>query len=602
MEQTKDSILYIDDEVENLRGFQFLYKNIYNIYLAQSAEEGFEILKTKQEIKLILADQRMPKMTGVDFFEITSDLYPNIVRIVITGFSDIEAIIKAINKGKIFQYVTKPWDKEELRLIIDKAIWAFNIVEERRMLILRLEQANQNLERKVRERTIEILRQKKEIEEQRDMAKQQRDQIALQNKELERHHTQLEKLVMERTVDLMAAKEKAEESDRLKTAFLANFSHEIRTPMNAIMGFSQLLSQKERSEEERKEFVELIITNSHHLLNMINDIIDISKIEAGETALELSPCNVNLIMEEITSQYKEQKILLYKSNIKLIVHPDIIHTELTVQSDTIKLRQVLINLLENALEFTDSGFIEMGFTTKLMGGKDFLVVYVKDTGIGIEPEDQHFIFDRFRKVENKGADKLYRGAGLGLAISKRLVELLGGKIWVESVPGSGSIFYFTLPYVPPVYISASENPNSTPHTYASLSFNWDNKRILVAEDEPSNYKYLEKIFQNTNIKLLWAKNGLEAYEMVEEHSDINLILMDIRMPVMDGYEAIRKIRNLDHRIPIIAQTAYALENEKEKIMKAGCNDLIAKPFEDYDLFTLIDKYLSADKYLSPDDM
>ena len=276
-----EPVLYIDDEVENLRGFQFLYRNNYQIFTAQSAEEGFEILKNNK-IKLILADQRMPKMTGVEFFEKASELYPDIIRIIITGYSDIEAIIKAINKGKIFKYISKPWDKDELKLIIDNAIWSYNIAAENRNLIESLREANLTLEQKVNERTEEISRQKKEIEEQRDLAKQQRDQIALQNQELERHRTQLEKIVQERTADLIAAKEKAEQSDKLKSAFLANFSHEIRTPMNAIMGFSHLLNTPDRTEEERKEFIDLILANSRHLLNLINEVIDISKIEAGE--------------------------------------------------------------------------------------------------------------------------------------------------------------------------------------------------------------------------------------------------------------------------------------------------------------------------------
>ena len=332
MEKELDQVLYIDDEIENLRGFQFLFKKFYRIFLATSVDEAFEILKNNK-IKLIIADQRMPKMTGVDFFEIASDMYPDIIRIILTGYSDVEAIIRAINKGKIFKYVTKPWDKEDLKLIIDNALWSYNISAENKNLIKslkeanlnleiankKLEEANENLENKVVDRTKEILKQKKEIEKQRDFASLQRDQIATQNEELEKHRTKLELLVQERTMDLINAKEKAEESDKLKSAFLANFSHEIRTPMNAIMGFSQLLAWPEISETEKSEFVNLILLNSKHLLNLINEVIDISRIEAGEMLMNYEICNLNEILSEILKQYDEQKALLQKSNIQIYV-------------------------------------------------------------------------------------------------------------------------------------------------------------------------------------------------------------------------------------------------------------------------------------------
>jgi signal transduction histidine kinase len=588
MIKAQEPILYIDDEIENLRGFQFLFKSHYNIFLAQTADEGFEHLK-KNKIKLILADQRMPKMTGVDFFEIASTMYPDVIRIVLTGYSDIEAIIKAINKGKIFKYVTKPWDKDELKLIIDNALWSYNITEENKNLIQSLKEANQNLENKVKERTEEILRQKKEIEEQRDLAKQQRDQIAIQNGELEIHRTQLEKLVHERTIDLIAAKEKAEQSDKLKSAFLANFSHEIRTPMNAIMGFSHLLCQADRTDDEKKEFVELILANSHHLLNLINEIIDISRIEAGEMLLDQKLYNLNQLIKDIIAQYKEQKAIIHRSNVDLLVNPIISEFELNIFTDNNKLRQVLINLMENAFKFTEEGYVEIGFNIKQSQEHSEIIIYVKDTGIGLDKEAKNYIFERFRKVENNSADKLYRGAGLGLAISKRLVELLGGRIWVESEPGKGSTFYFSLPYNPENSTIVEISPkNEIVNT--TKNYNWDNKLVLVAEDEPTNFKFIENILARTNIRLLWAKNGLETFEMIKSNKDIDIVLMDIRMPIMDGYEATKRIKQINKKIPIIAQTAYALEYEKEEILKAGCDDYIAKPFSDTELLTMINRY------------
>jgi signal transduction histidine kinase/ActR/RegA family two-component response regulator len=447
MEKELEPILYIDDEVENLRGFQFLFKSHYNIFIAKSAEEGFAILENNK-IKLILSDQRMPKMSGVDFFEKASLLFPDTIRIILTGYSDIEAIIKAINKGRIFKYVTKPWDKDELKLIIDNALWSYNIAAENRDLIKslkdvnqKLEESNQNLEHKVNERTEEITKQKLEIEKQRDIATTQHEQILIQNAELEKHRTQLEQLVQERTIDLIKAKEKAEQSDKLKSAFLANLSHEIRTPMNAIMGFSQLLSYKEISDVEKAEFIGLILLNSQHLLNLINEIIDISRIEAGELTMVMKPCNLSAIITEIHAQYEEQKNLINKSHIALVVPEEVKEGITFINTDVNKLRQILINLIENALKFTDQGSIEFGYSVEQIDGAESLILYVKDSGIGIDNASRYFIFDRFRKVENFGADKLYRGAGLGLAISKRLVEL-GLKVNWEKALLSFSLYLY----------------------------------------------------------------------------------------------------------------------------------------------------------------
>jgi signal transduction histidine kinase len=594
MEYIDDAILYIDDEVENLRGFQFLFKKNYNIYIAVSAEEGFTILK-KNKIKLVIADQRMPKMSGVDFFEIASKMYPDIIRIILTGYSDIEAIIKAINKGKIFKYVTKPWDKDELKLIIDNALWSYNIAAENKNLILslkeanaKLEEANQTLENKVKDRTKEILKQKNEIVKQRDLAKSQKDQITIQNEELTKHRNKLEILVQERTIDLVIAKEKAEQSDKLKSAFLANFSHEIRTPMNAIMGFSQLLANSKRSENEKREFIDLILVNSQHLLNLINEIIDISRIEAGETILEYHLCDLNQLLYELLNQYNEHKNLLKKTKIALVLNPEIEKHNLKITTDTNKLKQIIINLLENALKFTEEGSIEFGYKFIVTEEAKSVLFYIKDTGIGIEEEAKNFIFERFRKVENN-LGKLYRGAGLGLAISKKLVEILGGQIWVESEINIGSTFYFTLPYKDSDEIIDKEI--DVEFKNKKIDFNWKNRLILVAEDEMINYKFIEKVLKKTKTNLLWAKNGLETFEMVQQNKNIDLVLMDIRMPLMDGYEATRKIKEINNKLPIIAQTAYALDYERTEILSAGCNDYISKPYTIYELLNLINKYL-----------
>ena len=270
------------------------------------------------------------------------------------------------------------------------------------------------------------------------------------------------------------------------------------------------------------------------------------------------------------------------------VRPDILESNLALLTDNIKVRQILINLIENALKFTDEGYIEIGLDIKKVNEKDAIVIYVKDTGIGISEDAKNFIFERFRKVENDGADKLYRGAGLGLAISKRLVELLGGKIWVESEIGKGSVFYFSLPY----QTNKGEQLTSTKgKPQLKASYNWNDKLVIIAEDEPANYKYLENLLSPTNIRMLWAKNGIETCEMME-NNNVDMILMDIRMPLMDGFEATKRIKKLNKNIPIIAQTAYAHEKEKEEILSAGCDEFITKPFNENELFPLMEKYFS----------
>nr|MBP7497202.1 response regulator [Bacteroidales bacterium] len=370
--------------------------------------------------------------------------------------------------------------------------------------------------------------------------------------------------------DLIKAKEKAEQSDKLKTAFLSNMSHEIRTPMNAILGFANLLDDHDLTDKEKTYFVDLINKNSKNLLHLIDDILDIAKIEAGEIKITQAPCLLNSLFFEILSSFKSDKNL--NNNIELLFNFDNNDPDFNIITDSFRLRQIITNLITNAFKFTEKGFIETGYQIK----NSEILFYVKDTGIGIPDDKKELIFQRFIKVDHSNKSKLYGGTGIGLSICKNLIDLLNGKIWVESQLNQGSIFYFTLPY------NNIQNKNfyqpETNNIIITNTIDWSNKTILIAEDELSNYELAREMLRKTKVNIIWAKDGQSAINLYKQNqSKINLILMDIKMPELDGYEATKIIKSINQDIKIIALTAYALSGEKEISMKAGCNDYITKP-------------------------
>ena len=431
----------------------------------------------------------------------------------------------------------------------------------------------------------EVLQQKDEIQQQRDFAHQQKQFIEQQNVELEKHRTRLEQLVRERTADLEIAKERAEESDRLKSAFLANMSHEIRTPMNAIIGFSNLLNDLDLGAEEREELLQHIVHNSNTLLHLIDDIIDIAKIEAGQLTIDKKNCAINTIFQELYETFSEQKQNQLKKDVQLRMSLGVENPTFYIYTDPLRLQQVISNLIDNALKFTEKGYVEFGYTLEDNNENPTVRFYVKDSGIGLSKDQQVQIFSRFTKIEND-KKKLYRGAGLGLAICKSIVKLLDGEIFIDSEINIGSTFYFTVPY-----IKIAEREKLIKETLEKDdNFKWPGKTILIAEDEESNFRFLEMLLSKTEVKLLHAENGKVAIEMYQKN-EIDLILMDIKMPVMDGLEATRRIKNIDNEIPIIAQTAFAMENDEKLSLDAGCNAYVSKPIRKHKLFDLLNEYL-----------
>jgi PAS domain S-box-containing protein len=375
--------------------------------------------------------------------------------------------------------------------------------------------------------------------------------------------------------ELIAAKEKAEESDKLKTAFLQNMSHEIRTPLNGIIGFTTLLQDENIKKEEIKEYTSVIQQSGTRLLEIVNNVLDVSKIETGQVTITKKAFLINSLFSKLLTFFAPQA---YSKNIKLSCH-NLDDTKRIVYSDESKLIQIFTNLINNSLKFTETGRIDFGY--KILDTD--IQFYVSDTGTGISNEYFNNIFDRFTQVDLK-ITRGYEGAGLGLAICKGLVELLGGDIWLESEVGKGSTFFFTIPLIEAETELESDSIGITKELNLSLC------KILIAEDDWTSYQYISKLLANTEITILHADNGEKAVEYVSTIPDINLVLMDIKMPIMNGIEATKLIKQLRPELPIIAQTAYAFSSEREEILSVGCTDYISKPISKGDLLKLIEQY------------
>jgi len=381
--------------------------------------------------------------------------------------------------------------------------------------------------------------------------------------------------------DLIFAKEHAEESDRLKSSFLANMSHEIRTPMNGILGFAELLKEPHLTGDEQQQYISIIEKSGKRMLNIINDIVSISKIESGQMEVSISETNVNEQIEYINNFFKPEA---ERNGLLLSITNTLQSKEAIIKTDREKLYAILTNLVGNALKFTHTGYIELGVVKK--GG--YLEFFVKDTGEGIRQEVKDIIFERFRQdIDLKS--RFNEGTGLGLSISKAYVEMLGGKIWVESEIGKGSTFYFTIPCN-----AESEAKAVRIFVPSGIGANSQikNLKILVVEDDESSGILITAVLKKYVNQLLTARTGVEAVQACRNNPDIDLVLMDIRMPDMDGYEATRQIRQFNKDVVIIAQTAYGLAGDRENAIEAGCNDYISKPIRIDVLKGLIPKHFN----------
>ncbi len=379
---------------------------------------------------------------------------------------------------------------------------------------------------------------------------------------------------------LKQAKIKAEESDHLKSAFLANMSHEIRTPMNAIIGFADLLSQPGITDTDRYEYVKIIKESSVNLLELIDDIIDLSKIEVEKIEIQKADFELKQVMLDLFHKFNKQ----IPGCIELIYDNNQKDDQVFINTDPFRFKQIMNNLIDNAIKFTESGFINFGFELK----EQFIQFYVKDTGIGIPKDKQDIIFERFRKIEDNST-KFYRGTGLGLTISKKLCSLLGGNMWVESEKEKGAVFYFTLPYTVKKVHKYYETESIDNIDVEKLD--WKKYKLLIVEDEDLNYLFLKKLLETTQIDIFWAKTGYQAIDFVKENKNLDIILMDIKLPEMDGLKATEEIKKISPKIPIIAQTAYAMKGDRENILKAGCDDYVAKPIKVNELIFKLKQFI-----------
>ncbi|MBN8696889.1 MAG: response regulator [Bacteroidetes bacterium] len=382
--------------------------------------------------------------------------------------------------------------------------------------------------------------------------------------------------------EMEKARVKAEESDKAKSEFLANMSHEIRTPMNAIIGYVDLIL-KDKLQAEHRSYLETVKESGHLLLNLINDVLDLSKIEAGQLVLEISPVSIKELL--IDAQVMAKGLLIgVKSNLTLHLEIDEkINDEILV--DGLRLRQVLNNLLSNAIKFTSEGHVTMHVKLE----EAFIHFFVEDSGIGLDEKDFEKIFDMFGQAD-ASSTRQYGGSGLGLTISQKIVELMGGKMWVDSKLGEGSSFHFTIPYKPNLVVRDKSDK-------IDRHVSQDRDSVMLVEDNLINQRLTKLILEKAGYRVITANNGKEAVDLFESDLSIRLIIMDIQMPVLDGLSATKMIREKEFltgkRIPIIALTAHAMKGDKERCLEAGCDHYLSKPIMIESLIATIKKCIPA---------
>ncbi len=513
-------ILIVDDQPSNVEILQELLEieGYEDLVSTNDSREVIDLYKSYQP-DLILLDLSMPHLTGYEVMEqlkliVTAETFLPII--VLTADATNEAKLRSLRFGAS-DFLTKPFDLVEVGLRIKNILYSSYFHQQ-------LQNQNEILEVKVKERTLE-----------------------LENKNIE----------------LQIAKEKAEESTRLKTAFLNNISHEIRTPLNGILGFGQLLSNEQLLPQEREKYLTMLEESSNRLITTVTNFIDISQLQSKSQTVFKTAILPENIIEEIVSIFKERN---KKNGVNIDYQTPINTYDIYLNTDKELLHKILFHLVDNAVKFTQVGTINIGFEQE----ETNLKFFIKDTGIGIENSKKEFIFNEFEQGKSS-SNRGYEGSGLGLSVAKGYIELLGGKIWVESELGKGTTFYFSLPLQTDgneiVNFIQEKDLNTTNEVYT----------ILVAEDDAINYFLLKVLLKKDHLILLHALNGKEAVDMCRDNDSIQLVLMDLKMPIMDGFEATKEIKKFRKELPIIALTAYTENEVKQQAMQAGCNDFITKP-------------------------
>lgn len=542
-----EKILLVDDtkSIIDLINLTLTSKG-YTVFIALNGIQALKIA-AKQQPALILLDIMMPEMDG---YETCRQLKENEqTRNIPVIF--LSALTKTFDKVKAFQsggvdYLSKPIEIEELLVRVQTHLTISRLQNE-------LRESNEKLEEKVKSRTQELLETNTKLEIQNQEYAALNEEYKAQNEEL------------------LTAKEKAEESDNLKSAFLNNMSHEVRTPLNAIVGFSQLMVESEY--DKLDVYSKLIADSGEKLVQIITDVIEISQIHANQVKTKYTEIELITFINEITAVFHG---IAEEKGIRLLLNINIPYKEYYILSDTEKLNRIFNHLIDNAIKFTHQGAVEVSFDLK----QDYIWISISDTGIGISDEMQKIIFEPFRQVET-GICRNYGGLGLGLSITKTYIELLNGSISLKSKVNEGTTIIISIP--------AANTAISTNFKDADIKQDSTNT-ILIVEDEHSNYFYLKELLAVTNAKVLHAENGQLAIDICRNNRDIDLILMDIKMPVMDGHTAAKLIKAFRPGLPIIAQTAYALEYEKEKFIN-DFDDYITKPINKEILKQKVMKYI-----------
>jgi len=397
------------------------------------------------------------------------------------------------------------------------------------------------------------------------------------------HWVGIAKNIIERKTyeqELKNAKDRAEKADRLKSAFLANLSHEIRTPMNAIVGFTELLRSPDTPPDKQSDYLDIVQDSSYALLDMIGDILDISRLESEQMELHITDFQLSIIVQQIIRLAENKKSKTEKHLIEFKTLSDSrIDAKILIKGDEVRIKKILSNLIDNAFKFTSKGFVEFGYQLQ---GENKLLFHVTDTGIGMSKQKQQGIFDRFYQVES-GIKRQYGGLGLGLAICKGLAELMGGEIWVESVVDKGSTFYFQLPLERALKTNVPE--------VTDVIYTQTDNLVLIVEDEDSNSLLLEELLTSMDIPYLRAYDGKKAVEMCLSNDNITLVFMDLQMPIMNGFEATKQIKAVKEKLPIIAQTAFDTPEIKQQSTEIGFNDYLTKPLSMREVTNAIDKYI-----------
>ncbi|MFB2916931.1 response regulator [Aerosakkonema funiforme] len=563
------AIICVDDEPFVLQCLKEQLKRFlgdtYLIEIAETGEEALEIVEQLQaegiEIPLVIADQIMPGMKGDELLIKLHKKYPKTLKILLTGQASADAVGNAVNYANLYRYIAKPWDKTDLCLTVKEAIRSYFQDKQ-------LEEQNQTLQKI--------------------------------NYELAQLNSCLEQKIAVRTQELQQAKEAADRANRAKSEFLSKMSHELRTPLNVILGFTQVLNRDLRLSVEQKEHLDIISSSGEHLLSLINDILELSKIEAGRVTLTENSFDLRCLLGTLEDMFQHKA---QSKGLELIfeIYPDIPQY---VKADESKLRQILINLLENAIKFTEKGSVKL--QVKAHGSSLLrinnqastinnyrLLFEVEDTGPGIDPEEINLLFAPFGQTET--GRKSEQGSGLGLLISKQFLQLMGGNISVSSSVGIGTTFKFDLP----LHVTSTDEIRTAQEIpkVIQLAPMQPTYRILVVDDIKVSRLLVVKLLTSIGFEVQEAANGQEAITLWESWQP-HLIFMDIQMPVMDGYQATKHIKghHLGKDTAIVAITANAFEEDRIAILKAGCDAFISKPFSVEVVLEKIARYLGV-RYL-----